>query len=262
MCALAAAGHRVILLTATRGELGEVKDDFLAPGESLGERRSDELAAAAEILGVARLEFLGYRDSGMEGESTNEDAVCFAQADVEEAAQRCQALLERESVDVLVTYDEHGGYGHPDHVQVHRVGMRTAELLQVPVVYLSTMDRDFMRSVMADAASQARAAEAAGETPEAQPPDDVSEQVEDLGEPAERITTEIDVRNFLAQKRAAMAAHASQIDESSFFLALPEEAFAHVWGQEWYIRVRPTWSYDEHAGRQGVLTLRADEVGA
>ncbi len=127
MARMAAEGHRVVLVTATRGELGEVPEGFLSPGETLTERRALELAAACDALGVARHEYLGYRDSGMAGEPSNDDADCFWQADVDEAASRLASILDEEDADIVATYDENGGYGHPDHIQVHRVGLRAAE---------------------------------------------------------------------------------------------------------------------------------------
>jgi LmbE family N-acetylglucosaminyl deacetylase len=229
MASLAAAGHRVVLVTATGGELGEVPDGFLEPGETLGQRRAAELAEAARILGAGRQLFLGYHDSGMEGEDSNARDDVFATADLDEAADRLARVLAEESSDVLVTYDEHGGYGHPDHVRVHDVGMAAADRAGTPVVYLATMDRDFM------VALQAQAAESGTEFG----PDDELEGADTLGEPAERITTEVDVTPWLEVKRGAMRAHASQISEESFFLQMPDDLFAHVWGQEWYIRVRP-----------------------
>ena len=227
MAALAAAGHRVVLVTATRGELGEVADGFLLPGEALGDRRAQELAAAATILGVGRQVVLGYHDSGMEGEDSNARDDVFATADVAEAAGRLAAILDEESADVLVTYDEHGGYGHPDHVRVHDVGMAAAELAGTPVVYLTTMDREFMMALRAEAAESDYG------------PDDDLEGAETMGEPSERITTEVDVGPWVGVKREAMRAHASQITEDSFFLQMPEDVFARVWGQEWFIRVHP-----------------------
>ena len=227
MASLADQGHRVVLVTATRGELGEVDDGFLDPEETLAARREVELAEAARILGAARLAFLGYEDSGMEGEPSASRPGCFATADPEEAAGRLAELLAEESSDVLVVYDEHGGYGHPDHVQVHRVGMAAAERAGTPVVYMSTMDRDFMRDLRKRALESELATE------------EEMEGADTMGEPAVRITTEVDVTPWVATKRAAMAAHASQISEESFFLSMPEDVFADVWGQEWFIRVRP-----------------------
>src|ERR1700737_1829088 len=142
MAKLAAAGHRVVLVSATRGEHGEVDDGVLAPGETLGERRTGELQAAADTLGVARVAFLGFVDSGMMGTSENDAKESFWQADVSAAAQRLADLLTEEGAGVLVVYDDHGGYGHPDHIQVHRVGVRAAELARTSVVYEATIDRD------------------------------------------------------------------------------------------------------------------------
>src|SRR3974390_2046870 len=152
MAALADQGHRVLLVTATGGELGEVAAGVLHPGETLAERRAAELAEAADVLGVGRHLLLGYEDSGMEGEESSTRPGCFATADVEEAASRLAGVLTAEGSEVLVTYDEHGGYGHPDHVQVPTVGVRAAALAGTPVVYLATMDRGFMRSLRAEAA--------------------------------------------------------------------------------------------------------------
>src|SRR3954447_10116475 len=149
MARAAAEGHRVVLVCATRGELGEVPEGFLASGETLTERREVEVLAAAEILGCARVAFLGYRDSGMEGEATNADEGCFATADIEEAAERLAAILREEDAEVLTVYDERGNYGHPDHVQVHRVGIRAAELAATPRVYEATVNRDHLMALMA-----------------------------------------------------------------------------------------------------------------
>ena len=227
MASLAAGGHRVVLVTATRGELGEVPDGLLRPGESLGDRRATELADAAAVLGVSRQLFLGYHDSGMEGEDSNARDDVFATADIDDAAGRLAAVLVEEASDVLVVYDEHGGYGHPDHVRVHDVGMVAAHRAGTPIVYLTTMDRDVMTTLRLRAAGSEHA------------PEDRLEGADTMGEPAARITTELDVSPWLGAKRAAMAAHGSQIGEESFFLSMPDELFAEVWGQEWFIRIRP-----------------------
>src|ERR687897_2378773 len=125
-------GHRVVIVYATGGEKGEVPDGLLAPGESLTERRVAEAERSAAALGTARLVWLGYLDSGMEGTPDNDDPASFWRADVDEAAERLAAVLQEEDADVLTIYDENGNYGHPDHVQVHRVGARAAELAGTP----------------------------------------------------------------------------------------------------------------------------------
>ena len=225
MAKAAADGHRVILVSATRGEHGEVADGFLDAGETLAQRREQELAEACKALGVARHEFLGYVDSGMMDTPTNAVEGCFWQADVEEAAARLAELLEEERADVLTVYDSNGGYGHPDHIQVHRVGIRAAEMAGTRKVYESTLDQDYFKSLWG------RAAEFGFAPPEGmETADDF-----DMGVPGHMITTRVDVTEYLDQKRQAMAAHASQISETSFFLAMPPGAFAVVWGLETYI---------------------------
>jgi LmbE family N-acetylglucosaminyl deacetylase len=215
-------GHRVVLVVATRGELGEVPDGFLDDGEQLWQRRIVETRAAADVLGVDRLEFLGYTDSGMMGEPTNDGPGTFWTADVEEAAAKLAAILRDEAADVLTVYDDNGGYGHPDHIQVHRVGVRAAELAGTPKVYQSTINRDRVLE------GQRQYAENAGiEMPELGP---------DFGKPEAEITCAVDVTAFAQHKRKAMRAHASQISEESFFLALPDDAFRFAFGTEWFIR--------------------------
>jgi len=221
------AGHRVVLVLATRGESGEVAEGVLEPGETLGSRREVETRTAAHILGAHRVEFLGYHDSGMMGEPSNDNPDCFWQADVEEAASRLARILTEESADVISVYDAHGGYGHPDHIQVHRVGHRAAEMADVARVYESTFDRDHLAALRS-------AAEAAGLGEDI--PDDTDLPDDAFGSPAADITTRVDVGSVVAQKRASMAAHASQITEESFFLAMPDGMFAMAFGLEWFIR--------------------------
>jgi len=241
MAKMAAAGHRVVLVTATRGELGEVPEGLLAPGETLAQRRAVELAAACEVLGVARHEYLGYRDSGMAGEATNGDADSFWQADVDEAATRLAAILDDEQAEVFATYDENGGYGHPDHIQVHRVGLRAATRAGTARVFMASMNRDYMLS-LADRADEFGLAL----------PDEQRSMLDTMGVPADRITSAVDVSAYLDRKRRAMEVHASQITDTSFFLSMPPEAFAAVWGTEWYIRV----------GAEGVHDMEDSLLGA
>ena len=241
----AAAGHRVVLVFATRGEVGEVDDGFLDPGETLAERRTRECADAAAILGAARVAFLGYRDSGMAGEPTNDDPDAFWQADLEDAAGRLAAILVEEDAAVLTVYDERGGYLHPDHIQVHRVGIRAGELAGTPRVYEATADRDhFIETVaLARATLTDEVAETMGELP------DPSEFATNFS-PSHVITTRVDVAPYLATKRAALAAHASQIGEESFFATMPDDMFALAFGTEWFIRrgapegTSETWLFD------------------
>jgi LmbE family N-acetylglucosaminyl deacetylase len=223
----ARAGHRVVLVFGTKGEQGEVDDGVLGDDEALWQRRVEETHRSAEILGAQRVEFLGYVDSGMMGTPENELPQSFWRADVEEAAAKLAAILDEEQADVLTIYDSDGNYGHPDHIQVHRVGVRAAELAGIDHVYEGTMNRDHLRRLMQAAAER-------GDVPvdDAPGPDDF----DSLGRPEDVITTTVDVREYLDLKRASMRAHASQIADTSFFLAMPDEAFREAFGQEWFIR--------------------------
>ncbi len=216
-------GHRVVLVAATRGELGEHAPDVLEPGERLVDRRVAELHAAADILGVDRVAFLDYLDSGMAGEPTNDAPGSFWTADIEEAAARLARILEEEKADVLTIYDENGNYGHPDHIQVHRVGVRAAEMAGTRRVYEATANRDHLQRLMAQVPQEPDAPETPAD-------------LDTLGVTEDQITTTVDVRDFVDHKRNAMIAHASQIPADSFFLQLPAEAFREAFGWEWFIR--------------------------
>lgn len=220
-------GHRVVLVVATRGEEGEVPEGFLGDGEELWQRRVAETHASAEVLGAHRVEFLGYRDSGMMGTPANDAPGSFWTASVEEAAQRLAAILREEDADVLTIYDDNGGYGHPDHIQVHHVGKRAAEIVGTPRVYQNTINRDEAERVMKKYSEHA--VTAGLDLPDL-------ESMPEFGKPESVITTAVNVTPQLAAKRDAMRAHASQIAEQSFFLAMPHEAFVDMWGTEWFIR--------------------------
>jgi LmbE family N-acetylglucosaminyl deacetylase len=230
MAKAADEGHRVVLVVATKGEHGEVDDGFLDAGESLEDRRVTETMRAAQILGVARVEFLGYRDSGMDGTPENDAPGSFWSADVEEAAARLAGLLREEDAEVLTVYDENGNYGHPDHIQVHRVGIRAAELAGTPRVYESTINRDEIQRLMDERLAEAlhEGTELPGDLPD---PENLT-----IGVPADQINTEVDVGEYATRKRAALAEHASQVDETSFFLAMDTEDFRLTFGREWFIR--------------------------
>ena len=220
-------GHRVVLVFATRGEHGEVEDGFLDEGETLGQRRERECHASAEIIGAQRVAFLDFVDSGMVGTPENDLAGSFWTADVEVAAQRLADLLQEEQADVVTIYDPNGVYGHPDHVQVHRVGVRGAALAGTPIVLEATMNRDHLRRMIELGRER-------NQVDEENVPDLREEST--FGTPEAEITHRIDVRDVLDLKRASMAAHASQISETSFFLQMPSEAFEGTFGWEWYIQ--------------------------
>ena len=224
-------GHQVVLVVATRGEQGEPQPGVLNDGEALWERRVVETHQAAEIMGLDRVEFLGYEDSGMIGEPTNENPLCFWQADVEEASQRLAQILGDVDADVLTIYDSHGGYGHPDHIQVHRVGKRAAEIAGVDRVFQSTMNRDRIMKQMAENASVFEnevEGELEGETVEQMRQRAEAADRGEFGSPEAVITHAVDVAHVVDVKKAAMAAPRSQIGPDSFFFKMPAERIASL----------------------------------
>ncbi|MFF9328259.1 N-acetyl-1-D-myo-inositol-2-amino-2-deoxy-alpha-D-glucopyranoside deacetylase [Streptomyces sp. NPDC014776] len=214
MAKYAAEGARVTLVTCTLGERGEVIPPALRhlAGAALGQHRLGELAAAMRALGVDDHRLLGgagrYADSGMMGLSDNDDPGCFWQADVDEAAGHLVQVILEVRPQVLVTYDDHGGYGHPDHIQAHRVAMRAAELAagagwRIPKIYWNRVPR-----TVADEAF-ARLQQELPDLPftKTATVDDVPGVVAD-----ERVTAAVDGSAYGAAKAAAMAAHATQIE--------------------------------------------------
>ena len=229
----ASEGHRVVLVVATGGEWGESPTD-LAEGETLVDRRRAETERSARLLGVHRVAFLGYEDSGMTGWEQNTNANSFHQAPLEEAAARLAAILTEESCAALTVYDWHGNYGHPDHIKVHQVGHRAAELAAVPKVFEATMNRDAFRRLMAMAAEFAPP----GDDGEPGEPFDADAPADDgnpMGTPEDELTLAVDVRRWVALKREAVLSHRSQITDSSFFASMPDEAFLQAFGFEWFI---------------------------
>ncbi|MET7398675.1 PIG-L family deacetylase [Dactylosporangium sp. NPDC005572] len=238
----AAEGHRVVLVTATLGDAGLAAGPA---GEGLAERRRGELLAAAAALGCGRVVTLGYRDSGLRGDAppaAADGAVRFADAPVGEAAALLARILHEERADVLTSYDAGGGYGHPDHVQVHRVAARAARLARTPLVLEATVDRGALRPLLA-------LSRLAGRMLPGLP----------LGRAATvftaraELTHAVDVRGYLGQKRAALRAHASQagggrgLRTIAVLSRLPGPLFAAVAGREWFVEAgrRPGGALDD-----------------
>jgi LmbE family N-acetylglucosaminyl deacetylase len=247
----AAEGHRVVLVVATDGAHGEVPDD-LAPGETLVERRTRELERSAAALGVHRIVLLGYHDSGMTGWEQNSADGAFWNADVDEAADRLADVLRTERADVLTIYDWHGGYGHPDHIQVHRVGCRAAERVSADLpglrVLEATANRDEIRRWFESARDSPVEGFDAGEDFD---PDAPMDDGNPLGTPESELTLCVDVADYVSHKRASISAHASQVTDTAFFLQMPPEVFAIAFGREWYVEhdrepgLRTGWIFDD-----------------
>ncbi len=226
MARAAAEGSRVVVVFATNGDHGEAPAD-LAPGEGVVERRRAEARASADVLGVQRVVWLGYADSGMTGWEQNSHEDAFAAAPVDDAARRFADILDEEGADIAVGYDWHGGYGHPDHVRVHHVLHRGADLAaRRPRVLESTMNRDAMRLM-------AQAAIAAGQ--DVFDPDGPMDDGNPMGTPEAEIHWRVDVTEQLSQRRAALQCHASQTSDVGMLLSMPEEVFEVFFGHEHYI---------------------------
>ncbi len=233
----AAEGVRTVLVTCTRGEVGEIVDPSVAQPDNLAEVRERELRAACAILGVSALHWLGYRDSGMMGTPDNAHPDAFWQADLDEATGRLVALMRRYRPDVVVTYNANGFYGHPDHIQAHRVTTAAFAVAGDPARYPEPGLAPWQpRKLYHTAVSReglvefARLARAAGvELPFAE-----GDELDWLT-PATEITTTVDVRAFADTKRAALAAHRSQVGPETFFLMLPPELWTLAFGVEEFV---------------------------
>jgi N-acetyl-1-D-myo-inositol-2-amino-2-deoxy-alpha-D-glucopyranoside deacetylase len=241
MAMYAAGGAQVTLVTCTRGEEGEVLVPELshlaaAQTDGLGAHREIELANAMKALGINDFRFLGapekkFRDSGMIGTPPNERPDNFWNADFKEASNYLMAVIDEVKPHVLITYDEIGGYGHPDHIQAHRIAMEAAKRASwnIPKIYWNTMPK----SVIADGIEKMKAlgsdffgAESADDLP--------------FAKADEFVTTLIDANEYVDAKMKAMAAHSTQIALDGPFFALSNNIGLQVWGNEYYTLVQGT----------------------
>lgn len=243
MARYAAEGARVTLVTCTLGEHGEVIPPELQhlTGTALGEHRLGELTAAMRELGVEDFRLLGgkgrYEDSGMMGIADNDDPACLWQADVDEAARELVEVILEVRPQVLVTYDPDGGYGHPDHIQAHRIAMRAAELAddagwRIPKIYWNRVPR----TVADDAFARLQADLPGLPFGKAAVVADVPGVVAD-----ERVTTLIDGTAHATAKAAAMRAHATQIEvaePTTPYFALSNDLAQPLFTTEYYELVR------------------------
>jgi N-acetyl-1-D-myo-inositol-2-amino-2-deoxy-alpha-D-glucopyranoside deacetylase len=239
MARYAGQGAQVTLVTCTLGEMGEVIPPDLAhlaadADGGLGEYRIGELAAACAALGVTDHRFLGgpgrWRDSGMMGTPANDEPGCFWRADVDEAARELLAIITEVRPDVLVTYDERGFYGHPDHIQAHRVSWRAFELADglVSKFYATAIPK----SVLAEA--MALLAQDGGQVGGVDFSRVTSLDEVPFGTDDADVTTRIDAADYLDAKIAAMRAHATQIAVDSPFFALSDMVGRKALGTEYY----------------------------
>lgn len=239
MAMYAALGADVTLVTCTRGEEGEIlveehSHKAAAHDDLLGEHRVIELAEAMKALGVKDHRFLGapdiqYRDSGMMGTEPNNRPDSFWQADVGIAANQLATIIDEIKPHVLITYDEFGGYGHPDHIQAHRVAMAAAEKSrwEIEKIYWNVMPRSVIQEgidKMKELGSDFMGAESADDLPFCKDDSFVS--------------AHINGNQFVNQKMEAMRAHATQISVDGPFFALSNNLGLQVWENEYYTLVK------------------------
>lgn len=221
-----AHGHRVVLVTATRGEVGEIHNmDEAASRPRLAEIRTAELNAAGGILGVDRIEILGFRDSGMIDTADNKDPRSFHQAKLEDAAAKLAIVMREERPDVVVTYGEDGVYGHPDHIKAHHVTNAAADLLEregwgPKKLYYTAIPRSMMEAFMQQMPEEARQQQ--------------NSNMRIEGTPDELVTTRVDVHDYVDQKRKAFAAHVSQNDPNSWFTTMASQIYELAFGTEYF----------------------------
>ena len=232
-------GLRTVLVTCTGGEVGEISDSTLATPETLAAVRRRELERACALLHVGRLHLLGYRDSGMMGTPDNDHPSSFYQASLEEATARLVTLVRRERPQVLVTYDEHGFYGHPDHIRAHQITVAAFEAASDPArwpdagppwrpakLYYTAVARSAIKNL------RRVMSEAGIETPFGDGPEP------EIGIADELITTQVDVSAQVERKRQALMAHATQMGPEVFFAKMPPALFHRIFARESFQLVR------------------------
>ena len=244
----AAEGMRTVLVTATRGDVGEIHDPDLDPEEArdrLAAIREGELRRACAILGIGELYILGYRDSGMVGTPDNDDPRNFHNAAPDEATGRVVELMRRVRPHVVVTYDARGGYGHPDHLAAHRATVAAFDAAGDPArypeqglapwqprkLYYTAFPRSGLLRMRDEVRSRGIALPFPGSDEEEFDPSSFTV-------PDDEITTRVDVEAYVAQKRAALQAHRTQIGAEHFTQLLPEDLAREMLGTESFTRVR------------------------
>lgn len=242
---LADQGERTVLVTCTNGECGDGPDGSKPDashhdGDEVAKTRADELDNAVKILGVSRLVRLGYRDSGMKGWPQNEDRESFWATPVEVAAAKLAEVLMEERPQVIMTYNEHGFYGHPDHIQAHRITLAALEMIDYePTLYFNAIPASVMVQWRArweqEDRERAEADAAKGIVREPQPKDPDEEEFE-MGTPDDQIGASINVTDVSDAKYDALAAHASQMGDS-FWMKMGREKFKETMSTEWFVRI-------------------------
>lgn len=234
-------GARVVLVCATRGEAGEIADPALATPETLGQVREQELRCAARALGLAEVVFLGYRDSGMAGSPDNEHPQALINADADEVVSRLVAIIRRERPDVVITFEPNGGYGHPDHIAIHRHTVaafhaagaagrypEAGDPWQPARLFYTAIPRQVFREVREQL--RARGVDTR----------DLDAWLEmGMGWPDDEINVVVDVSDCVDAKWQAIRCHRTQLGEGNFFVRLPADVRARAFAREHFALAWP-----------------------
>jgi N-acetyl-1-D-myo-inositol-2-amino-2-deoxy-alpha-D-glucopyranoside deacetylase len=237
----AADGAHVVLVCATRGEVGEIADESLATPETLGQVRENELRCAAHTLGIAEVVFLGYRDSGMAGAPENGDPRAFVNASAHEVIPKLVRIIRRVQPDVVVTFEPNGGYGHPDHIAVHHHTLAAFHAAadaarypeqgtawQVSRLFYTAIPRSFFLDLrdrldaLGEDTSQFERFEEAG-----------------AGWPDDQVDVTLDVEDRIEVKWTALNCHRTQFGPDNLFRRLPENMLRRILGREYFALAWP-----------------------
>ena len=233
----------VILVCATKGEVGQISDPALATRETLGEVRAAELQAACEILGIGELRFLGYRDSGMEGTPENQDPRALVQADPDEVTGQLVGLMRELQPDVVITFEPFGWYGHPDHQAVSRWVTAAFPLVADPSAYAEMgqawQPQSLFHAVILMTKFQTIIKEAKEGGFIEEEGFGFELPLEKLLETEAQVTHVLDVRTQFDTKRRATSAHRTQFAEDHWFRKIPKEIMLKSSGYEHFIQVYP-----------------------
>lgn len=239
LAALVAGGHRVTLICATNGDVGEISDPALATPETLPSVRQGELRAAMDLTGIQDVRFLNYRDSGMEGWEDNDHPRSLFRAPAETVVEQVARVVHEVRPDVVITHDPTGGYGHPDHVTICRRTEAAVKLCRVngnPLLYYVCFPRSLFQSMWNKMVEL-----------DLRPPFS-ADDTEALGTPDEEATTVLDVGRFVALKKESLERHRTQIERDGPFTKLPEDYMHEVMSREFFQLVQ-----SEGAGTRDIL---------
>jgi LmbE family N-acetylglucosaminyl deacetylase len=234
-------GVHVTLVCATRGEVGEIADPALATPETLGEVREVELRNAAQIMGIADLRFLGYRDSGMVGTADNDDPRAFVNVAAPTVVSQLVQIIRQVQPQVVITFDPSGGYGHPDHIAIHQHTVAAFHLAGDPThepdtdsiwqparLFYTVFPRSIFRTMRDELAASGV---------------DISqfEQMEESGAgwPDDQIHATLDVSSTITTKWRALNAHRTQFGPENIFRRIPEEKAQWMMSREFFVLAWP-----------------------